>query len=65
MAGKDRRPDPPVKPPVGGAMGDRPEEDWAQDEAAAHTRRLGKAGPLRSQGKKTRAATKDTISRRS
>ena len=71
MAVQDRRPDPPPRPAAGGTLGANPQEDWGEpaDEGAAysanHTRRGEKAAALRSQGRKTRAATKDTISRRS
>jgi len=70
MAVQDRRPDPPTPPTAVGVMADNPQEDWGEpaDEGAAysanHTRRGEKAAALRSQGRKTRAATKDTISRR-
>lgn len=70
MAVQDRRPDAPANPAAGGVLADNPQEDWGEpaDEGAAysanHARRGVKAEALRGPGKKTRAATKDTISRR-
>jgi hypothetical protein len=52
------------------AQGDNPQEDWGDpaDEGATysanHTRRPAKTEADRGQGKKTRAARKDQISRR-
>jgi hypothetical protein len=71
MSVRERRPDPPTAPPAIGAMSDNPQEDWGEpaDEGAAYsanrTRRGEKAAALRGQGKLTRQATKDAISRRS
>ena len=53
-----------------GGISDKPEEDWGEpaDEGAAysanHLNRTAKAGAKVSQGRKTRAATKDQFSRR-
>jgi hypothetical protein len=70
MVVQDRRSDPPTSSAAGRAMGENPQEDWGEpaDEGAAysanHTRRGVKSAALSGQGKKTRAATKDQISRR-
>jgi hypothetical protein len=70
MAVQDRRSGSPPPPAAGGAISDNPQEDWGEsaDEGAAysanHARRGVKSSALRGPGKKTRAATKDQISRR-
>jgi len=70
MVVQDRRPDPPTSSATGRTIGANPQEDWGEpaDEGAAysanHARRGVKSSALRGPGKKTRAATKDQISRR-
>ena len=56
--------------PAAARLTANPQEDWGEpaDEGAAysanHTRRGEKTDALRGPGRKTRAATKDAISRR-
>jgi len=68
MADQKRSSAPGLKPQT--ALSDNPEEDWGEpaDEGAAysanHALRGAKSDAERSQGAKTRKATKDAISRR-
>jgi hypothetical protein len=68
MADPKRSPAPELSPQT--ALSDNPEEDWGEpaDEGAAysanHVLRGAKTDAERSQGAKTRKATKDAISRR-
>jgi hypothetical protein len=68
MADEKRSFDPELRPPA--ALSDNPQEDWGEpaDEGAAysanHALRGAKSDAERSQGAKTRKATKDAISRR-
>ena len=68
MADQKRSPHPELSPQT--ALSDNPQEDWGEpgDQGAAysanHALRGVKTDALRSQGAKTRKATKDAISRR-
>jgi hypothetical protein len=68
MADEKRSFESELSPPT--ALSENPQEDWGEpaDEGAAysanHARRGAKTDAERSQGAKTRKATKDAISRR-
>ena len=65
MADKTRSP----APKTANGISDNPEEDWGEpaDEGAVYSANHADRGakPDRASGRKTRAATKDQISRRS